>query len=239
VIQALTFDAFGTLIDTGRDVLIEIARTIVADHRRGLDAEAFLDAWDRHFFAADPEQFQNLAEVTEDSLASAFRDYGIDAEPRPYVEMLERRWLDAKAYPEVRGALARLDGIPRAVVSNADDAFLKGILTRNSLDFDAVITSEFARCYKPRPRIFEIALDALRVDPGSVVHVGDSLAADVAGARRLGMQTIWVNRGGLRRGAGDPKPHFVVDDLEGVPPIVATLRGPRTMHAQGSARRKH
>lgn len=233
MLQAITFDAFGTLIDTGRDVLLDIAQTIVDDHRRGLDAKAFLDAWDRHFFASDPDQFLNLAEVTEDSLASAFRDFGIDADPRPYADALEARWLEAKAYPEVRRVLARLDGIPRAVVSNADDAFLKGILARNGLRFDAVITSEFARAYKPRPRIFELALEALGVEPRSVVHLGDSLEADISGAGRLGMRTVWVNRNGFRRGTGDPKPDFVVSDLKGVPPIVGRLRA-----SQDSARRK-
>ena len=114
--------------------------------------------WDRHFFGAEYEDFLTLREVTEDALGKAFADVGIDAETAPYIEMLDRMWLQAKAYPEVRPVLASLNGVPRAVVSNADHEFLKGILARNGLRFDAVITSEFAQCYKPRPRIFEMAL---------------------------------------------------------------------------------
>lgn len=224
MVLAITFDAFGTVVDTGRDVLIRIAREVVQDHRHGLDPEAFLETWDRYFFGANYEEFLNLAEVTEDSLARAFQDYGIEAETRPYIEMLEKEWLRAKAYPEVTGVLAALDGVPRAIVSNADDAFLKGILDRNGLTFDAVITSEFARCYKPHPRIFELALDALQVQPARVVHVGDSLEADVAGAARLGMRTVWVNRIGAHRGPGDPRPDAEIHDLTGLPAVVGGLR---------------
>ena len=224
MVLAVTLDAFGTLIDAGRAALIHVVRAVLRDAGSGVGAEAFLATWDAHFFAADDEEFLTLAEVTEDSLARAMRDHGIELDAAPYSEMLEQEWLRARPYPEVPRTLARLDGVRRAVVSNADDAFLRGILERNGLAFDAVITSEYARCYKPRPRIFELALDALRVGPGDVVHVGDSLAADVRGASRLGMRTVWVNRAGVRPGPGDPSPDFTIRDLSGLPGIVERLR---------------
>lgn len=224
MIRAVTFDAFGTIVDTGRDVLIQVARAAAQDHRPGLDPEELLAVWDRHFFGAEYEGFLTLREVTEDALGKAFADLGIDAETAPYIEMLDRMWLQAKAYPEVRAVLASLDGVPRAVVSNADHDFLKGILARNGLAFDAVITSEFAQTYKPRPRIFEMALRALAVEPTEVLHVGDSLPADVEGAKRLGMRTAWVNRAGLRRGPADPVPDFELRDLRPLPEIVERLR---------------
>ncbi len=224
MVRAVTFDAFGTLVDTGREVLILVARAACEDHRPGLDPEALLELWDRYFFGAETERFLTLREVTSDALAKAFADFGIDADPEPYVETLDRLWLRAKAYPEVPAALASLDGVPRAVVSNADHEFLKGILARNGLRFDAVVTSESARSYKPRPRIFEMALEALHVGPEQVLHVGDSLLADVEGASRLGMRTAWVNRSRLRRGRTDPTPDFEVESLAPVPGIVRELR---------------
>jgi len=227
MIRAVTFDAFGTLVDTGRDVLIRVARKVVEDHRPSLDPEDLLDTWDRYFFGAETERFLTLREVTEDSLARALAEYRIEADPAPYVEVLDRLWLEAKPYPEVPDVLRALDGVPRAVVSNADDAFLKELLGRNGLAFDAVITSEGARCYKPRPRIFEIALEALRARPEEVLHVGDSLQADVEGAGRLGMRTVWVNRTGVRRTRGDPEPDFEVTDLRGLPGLVRSLRNGR------------
>ena len=224
MIRAVTFDAFGTLIDTGRDVLIHVARAVCQDHRPGLAPERLLETWDRHCFGADYDEFQNLALTTEDSLARTLAEYGIDAEPRPYVEMLERMWSHAKAYPETAGVLSRMDGLPRAVVSNADDAFLKDILRRNGLAFDHVVTSEGVRAYKPRARIFEVALERLRAEPQHVVHVGDSLTADIEGAARVGMRTVWVNRSGMVRGASDPRPDHEIADLTPLPGLLDALR---------------
>jgi len=223
MVRAITFDAFGTLIDTGRDVLIRIARSVCDDQRPSLDAEALLATWDRHFFAAETAPFLTLAEITEDSLAKTFREYAIDASPAPYVDRLVALWREAKAYAEVPRVLDTLDGVPRAVVSNADHEFLLDILQRNALRFDAVITSESAQTYKPRPRIFEAALESLRVRPEDVIHVGDSLVADVQGASRLGMRTVWVNRGGLHRGPADPAPDAEAHDLRELPAIVERL----------------
>lgn len=224
MVLAVTFDAFGTIIDTGRDVLIEVCRAAVEDHRPSLSPEGLLEVWDRYFFGAEHERFLTLREVTDDALARAFLDFGIDAETAPYIEMLDRKWSEAKAYPEVREVLRSLDGVPRAIVSNADHAMLTGILGRNGLRFDAVVTSESVQSYKPRPKIFEEALRALALPPGAVVHVGDSLEADVAGAQRLGMRTAWVNRRRDRRGQGDPSPDFEMSDLTPLPRILDGLR---------------
>ena len=219
MVRAITFDAFGTVIDEG-DVLIGIARDICADHRPSLRPEALLATWDRYLFSiAESERFMTLAKLTEESLGKAFRDFRIDAEPRPYVDSLGSLGSQAAAYPEVPGVLKSLDGVPRAIVSDADDAFLTGILKRNRLRFDAVITSESVRAYKPHPQIFEAALKALRANPAEVVHVGDSLAEDIAGASRLGIRTIWVNRGEVRRTPTDPKPDAEVRDLASLPDV--------------------
>ncbi len=224
MIRAVTFDAFGTLIDTGRDVLIHVARAVCQDHRPSLAPEKLLETWDRYFFGAEYDEFQNLAATTEDSLAKTMADYRMEGETRPYVEMLERMWSHAKAYPEAATVLARVDGLPRAVVSNADDAFLRDILRKNGLAFDHVITSEGVRAYKPRARIFEVALERLRAAPEHVVHVGDSLTADVEGARRLGIRTVWVNRSGVIRGASDPTPDHEIPDLTPLPALLDELR---------------
>src|SRR2546428_6374702 len=191
MVRAITFDAFGTLIDTGRDVLIRIARSVCEDQRPSLDAEALLATWDRHFFAAETAPFLTLAEITEDSLEKTFREYGIEATPVPYVDRLVALWREAKAYAEVPRILGALNGVPRAVVSNADHEFLLDILERNGVRFDAVITSESAQTYKPPPRIFETALESLRVGPRDVVHAGDSLHPAIGRASRPLPRTRW------------------------------------------------
>lgn len=60
--------------------------------------------------------------------------------------------------------------------------------------FDFVLTS--AGCYyrKPHPRAFEIALAQWSISPEDAVMIGDSLEADIQGAKNLGLKTIWITR---------------------------------------------
>src|SRR2546425_6548351 len=118
MVRAITFDAFGTLIDTGRDVLIRIARSVCDDQRPSLDAEALLATWDRHFFAAETAPFLTLAEITEDSLAKTFREYAIDASPAPYVDRLVALWRGGESQPPSPPGPPNPPCRPRAALSH-------------------------------------------------------------------------------------------------------------------------
>ena len=59
--------------------------------------------------------------------------------------------------------------------------------------FDQVINSEMAGVKKPDPLIFRLALERTRVLPQHALMVGDSLEADILGARALGIHTIHLN----------------------------------------------
>ncbi len=99
----------------------------------------------------------------------------------------------------VAGALEQIAALnlPLVVVSNAVyppflDWSLEGLGLRRY--FGAVITSAGAGYYKTDKRIYQAALAALGNPPAeTVVHVGDSLPYDVAGAQAAGMRAIWYN----------------------------------------------
>ena len=59
--------------------------------------------------------------------------------------------------------------------------------------FHHVIDSEMAGCKKPNPRIFELALQKAEVEPHKSVMVGDTLEADILGAKAMGMHAIHFN----------------------------------------------
>src|SRR5947208_1493037 len=113
MVRAITFDAFGTVIDEGRDVLIGIARKICKEHRPSLRPDALLATWDRYLYSgADSEPFRTLSELTQESLGKAFRSHRIEADQIPYVKSLESRWREAKAYPEVPRVRSARPGWP-------------------------------------------------------------------------------------------------------------------------------
>src|SRR5258708_11687266 len=47
---------------------------------------------------------------------------------------------------------------------------------------------------KPDPGIFRVALDHFKLPAAEAVMVGDTLDADIAGARGVGMNSIWITR---------------------------------------------
>ncbi len=92
-------------------------------------------------------------------------------------------------------------GLPLAIVSNND-----GTAEQQMLDFGvcqvgpgplpsvaAVVDSTVVGVAKPNPRIFDPALAALGVEPSEVLYVGDTVHADVAGARAAGMQVVQLD----------------------------------------------
>ena len=65
--------------------------------------------------------------------------------------------------------------------------------------FDFMIFSSKHGRRKPHPDIFAHALDRAGVPAENVVFVGDRLDADIVGASRTGMHTIWINPDGKPR----------------------------------------
>ena len=104
-----------------------------------------------------------------------------------------------KAYPDAIEALISLDksGYLLGLISNAkSDWAVHAIMRKNELDklFKIIVTSAALRIRKPRPEIFIKALDALSVRPREATFVGDSLDADVIGARNVGIHAIYLRR---------------------------------------------
>jgi len=57
---------------------------------------------------------------------------------------------------------------------------------------DFITYSDDVGVEKPEPQIFYDALEKAGVNPGEVIHVGDSYAADVIGARSVGITPILI-----------------------------------------------
>lgn len=76
--------------------------------------------------------------------------------------------------------------------------------------FDVLLISEAVGWRKPSPVIFHRAVEELGIDIARTVFVGDSPTLDVAGAKRVGMQAVWVNRKGDKLPEGIPRPDFEI-----------------------------
>jgi 2-haloacid dehalogenase/putative hydrolase of the HAD superfamily len=186
-----------------------------------MDRDAFLEAWDRHFFPLIRGDFLTLREADVVSLERTFRELGIEDAARGHIDALFERFNSAPAYPDVRPTLADLDGrVVTGVLSNADVENIDGALRTNGLRFPVVVTSEGVRCYKPRPEIFRQALALLGRRAEETLYVGDSQEDDVGGARGAGLRVAWLNRRGEALRPGTPAPDYEIRDLREVLKVV-------------------
>jgi putative hydrolase of the HAD superfamily len=105
--------------------------------------------------------------------------------------------LEFRPYDDVLPTLPALrDGGARLVVASNWDCSLPDWLGSAGLLelFDGIVTSATAGVAKPDPRLFRRALEVAGVDAGDAVHVGDSIANDVEGARAAGVRAVLVTR---------------------------------------------
>ncbi len=61
--------------------------------------------------------------------------------------------------------------------------------------FDVILASAEEGVSKPNPEIFHRALKAANCSPERAVMIGDRLDNDIAPAKKVGMQTVWVKQG--------------------------------------------
>ncbi|MCK5252997.1 MAG: HAD-IA family hydrolase [Thermoplasmata archaeon] len=220
--DAVLFDLFGTLVDF-HSVFINTLHKVLVENELLDQAEEFRNRWQRFVFQGQAAgTFMTVREDFTSSLVTVLVDLGRDGDMAVYAdqvidEMFEQLH-EAELYPEVPKVIAALEGegIPWAIVSNVDEEDLRAIISFHDLRPLAAVSSERVRSYKPDPAIFIAALDELDLPASSVVHVGDSPLADVAGATGVGIDALWVNRHDEVYPDDLPQPGWNMPDLSGL-----------------------
>lgn len=233
---AIAFDCYGTLLDVTEQDFIRACETILTRHALEHDSHAFWQTWlsasralakehgrDPDALEEEEPEFAPFRTRWPQTFDRAFQDAGLSADAVAAYEAFHDTLCRGVAYPDTKPALEALKPHFRiAVVSNADDDHLMQALTDNGLAgadlFEFILSSEGARSYKPRRRIFEQAAARFGLPPADVLYVGDSPVADVLGARSAGMPVAWLNRLAVQRPERVPEPDVEVPDL-------ATLAG--------------
>ena len=165
--------------------------------------------------------FRPYREEWPEHFALCFEELGVKGDPHAAHERLVELLATAPAFPESRRVIETVGRrLPVAVMSNADDAFLQPVLARNGIVAPLTVSSETARAYKPHVAIFRMLSEYMGVPLESIMYVGDSRLADIAGAKNAGLWAAWVNRrtaenrsieGSRNGGTSDPSPAFEPD----------------------------
>jgi len=93
--------------------------------------------------------------------------------------------------------------------------------------FDFILVSAAVGVRKPNPEIFRLALDHWGIHPTRAAMVGDLLGADILGANRAGLFSIWITRH-ADGPANDPhidtiQPDAQIATLEELPDLLSQL----------------
>ena len=128
-------------------------------------------------------------------LAHYHRDDDVRAVADDYIDLLSRQSIllqGAEAAIRELAALAPLavvtNGIPRVQHGRLDGLSVRPLLG------PLIISGEHGVA-KPDPRLIGIALEALGVDAGDALFVGDSLSSDIRAANAAGVDACWINPG--------------------------------------------
>lgn len=242
---AVLFDLFDTLVhfDPERLPTVEISgktvrssagrlHTILSGHAPQVSLESCYDALRASWQEAERLRAVDHREVTA---------------PQRMGDMLQRLALDPAGWPSGfveslldahRVALSEAAKLPDhyvtllralkphyrlAVVSNFDyTPTALGMLRDAGVEdlFDTIVVSDAIGWRKPRPEIFDVALQQLGVAPGDALFVGDRADIDVVGAQRMGMSVAWVNRDRTPLPAGITPPDYEIRDLAELAPVL-------------------
>ncbi len=154
-----------------------------------------------------PEAMQNNAQFWQDYYTIFVEQLGIN-EPGLAGALNDnaRKSMHFHLYPETLPVLQELQrrGFLIGAISNWNTT-LPDILQQMGLTgyLNSLVVSDLIGYHKPQGEIFRYALSSLRVDAAEAVHIGDSIEADIEGARQVGIRSIWLDR---CAGSGDDRP---------------------------------
>lgn len=208
-LEALFLDFYGTLVEPDESVIVDIAARVMGEPVQSQAVNGFVCLWHGHYVeairASNEGAFVSQHRMAVETLAGALEDMEIDGDPEALCEAFSGFW---KHPPKREGADAFLERcpLPLYLITNADEDALREALGRLGWDerFAGIVSSENTGAYKPDVRLFRKALQVAEVAAEDVVHIGDSWSADVFGAGRAGICSIWLNpRGREPREGGE------------------------------------
>lgn len=229
--DAVTFDVYGTLIDWEPSI-VSFFTGWATRHDLGEHGRELLMAFDR---ARGQVQKLRPALLYPDVLRRCFEliasDYGVAVDPgeREAFAAAPQNW---PAYPDSHAGLVGLQRrVKVGALSNIDEASLAASCRRLDFSFDLVVTAERAGAYKPDWTHFHTAiaeLAAIGIPRERILHVGQSLRADIAPANKLGLACVWINRpdrllGLSGEGVADARPDLTVFSLAELITTIAPL----------------
>jgi 2-haloacid dehalogenase len=187
--EAFVFDAYGTLYD----VHSVAARCESCFPGKGAQLSQLWRAkqleytWQRSLM----QRYAPFSTVTREALAFTCEALGLELSVAQ-MEGLMAEYLDLATYPDVADSLAKIK-TKRAILSNGSPDMLLPLVKNSGLKFDAVISVDELKVFKPAPQVYALAVEQLAVEKDRIGFVSSN-CWDVMGAKSYGFKVYWINR---------------------------------------------
>jgi 2-haloacid dehalogenase len=227
MIDALVFDAYGTLFDVHS--VTELAESLMpgrgAEFSQLWRTKQLEYTWLASLMLTPTCPRRDFAAATEDALRYTLEKLDIDLADRDLRRLLDA-YLTLAPYRDAAAALRALAPRPRWILSNGTLAMLEPLVRHAGLDdlLDGILSVDDADIYKPSPRVYQLAVDKLRL-PAARIGFVSSNCWDAIGAKAFGFTTFWINRGGAPVDRHGPAPDCVIATLADLPALVSTSAG--------------
>ena len=198
-VKALTFDVFGTTVDW-RGSLIREAEEWGSARDLEIDWPRFADSW-RAGYAPAMDQvrkgllpWMNLDQLHRKILDRLFAEYKIDGLSEAEKDHFNKAWHRLHPWPDSVAGLTRLKTrFILATLSNANVSLLVDMAKFSGLPWDAVLSAELFKHYKPDQETYLGAAEMLGCKPQEVMMVA-AHPNDLRAAQNLGLRTAFVPR---------------------------------------------
>jgi len=198
-VKALFFDVFGTMVDWRRGIARE-SQALLEPQGYALDWIAFSDAWRAEYQPAMEEvragrlPFVRLDLIHRRMLDRIRPRFGLERLGEATLADLVLGWHRLDAWEDVTRAFPRLRRrFLMAPVSNGNIALMADLARRNDFRWDAILGSEIAGDFKPKPRVYLASVEAFMLAPADCTMVA-AHSSDLAAAVAAGLRTAHVAR---------------------------------------------
>jgi 2-haloacid dehalogenase len=194
-IKACVFDAYGTLFDVNSAARAE--KSSLGDKWEPLAelwrAKQLQYTWLRGLGGRHADFWQVTGDALDFALSTLrLEDAGLRAR-------LMNLYMTLEAYPEVLQTLQRLKtaGMKLAILSNGTAAMLAAAASHAGVDhfFDAILSVEEVKVYKPHPSVYNLACQRLNLSTNEICFLSSN-GWDAYSAKAFGFRVLWCNRSG-------------------------------------------
>lgn len=215
MIKAIFLDYTGTMIREDSPAAMELLKRCTKGSNIG-SPEVMLKYWWTGLKALEEECFLEKY-LTEDEIVDRLlekcrQELGLQENFEELHALCRHFWVYAPLFSDTKEFFETCS-LPIYIISNNGAEYVERSMQYNGLHPAGIVCGDMARAYKPHRELFIKALEISGLKPDEVVHIGDSVASDVAGARAAGIRPILLDRNGQTQCDGVTVVHSLTEAL--------------------------